>query len=299
MKYGFQEDISTINFKLPDPPIFAQDLIPIPTSEEIEIFIGSSVWSDKDFKGHFYPEKTAQKNFLIEYAKQFKSVEVNSTRYGTPRESTLNTWKNSVPDDFRFSFKMPQIISMRKNLLSKDVLFRLEEFILAIDKMGKKAGTTFILLQNNFSKERLSELEEFLKELPQEQEFAVEIRNPKVNQSYELCQLLNNYNIANVITDTAGERNVVHKLPTNNTAFIRFVGNGLVDTDYTRIDEWVKQFNIWIKQGIRKIYCLHHQPNQKRSFAGYSAKYMVEEINRNIENVSIMPPVSYKKSLLF
>jgi hypothetical protein len=72
-----------------------------------------------------------------------------------------------------------------------------------------------------------------------------------------------------------------------------------VDTDYTRIDEWVKQFNVWIKQGIRKIYCLHHQPNQKRSFAGYSAKYMVEEINRNIENVSIMPPVSYKKSLLF
>lgn len=299
MKYGFLENISNVDFTLPPPPPFAKDLIPVPTTEEIEIFIGSSVWSDKDFKGHFYPERTAQKNFLKEYAKQFKSVEVNSTRYGTPKESTLNTWKNNVPDDFRFSFKMPQIISMRKNLLTKDVLFRLEEFILAIDKMGKKAGTTFILLQNNFGKERLNELEGFLKELPQEQAFAIEIRNPKFNQSFELGQLLNNYNIANVITDTAGARNVVHKLVTNNTAYIRFVGNGLVDTDYSRIDEWVKQFNVWIKQGIRKIYCLHHQPNQKRSFAGYSAKYMVEEINKNIEKVTIKPPFDYKKPLLF
>jgi len=299
MKYGFLKDISNVDFTLPPPPTFAKDLIPNPKTEEVKIFIGSSVWADKDFKGHFYPEKTTQKNFLLEYSKQFKSVEVNSTRYGTPKDSTLNTWKNNVPDDFRFSFKMPQIISVRKNLLAKDVLLRLEDFIIAIDKMGRKAGTTFILLQNNFGKERLNELEGFLKELPKEQEFAVEIRNAKFNQSLELGQLLNTYNIANVITDTAGERNIVHRLATNNTAYIRFVGNGLADTDYSRIDDWVKQFKIWITQGIRNIYCLHHQPNQNRSFAGYSAKYMIEEINRQIEQVNISPPVLHKKHSIF
>lgn len=299
MKYGFIEDVSDINFTLPQAPPYSAQFIPKPSHENIEFYIGSSVWADKDFKGHFYPPKTAQKNFLVEYAKQFKSVEVNATRYGTPKASTLETWKNNVPDDFKFSFKMPQIISVRKNLLEKDVLSRLEEFILAMDSMGKKAGTTFILLQNSFGKERLSELEGFLKELPQEQEFAVEIRNPFFNQSLELGELLHQYNVANVITDTAGMRNVVHQMPTNETLYIRFVGNGLVESDYARMSEWVKQFEIWIKRGIRKFYCLHHQPNQHRSYAGYAAKYMIEEINKTIQGINISVPKLHQSPSLF
>ena len=60
-----------------------------------------------------------------------------------------------------------------------------------------------------------------------EQSFAVEIRNPAFNQSLELCEILNQYNIANVITDTAGKRDVVHTSVSNDTAYIRFAGNGL------------------------------------------------------------------------
>ena len=198
MKYGFLSEVSNVDFTLPDSPAFQNNLIPTPTSNEVKFFIGSSVWADKDFKGHFYPEKTAQKNFLLEYAKQFNTVEVNATRYGTPKETTLETWKNNVPDDFRFSFKMPQIISVRKNLLSNDVLSRLEEFVLAMDKMGQKAGTTFILLQNNFDQSRLEELNKFLGYLPHEQKFGVEIRNPGFNQSEALLQVLNNNNTTNV-----------------------------------------------------------------------------------------------------
>ena len=206
MKYGYLSDVSNVDFSLPESPDFQKDLLSLPKSEKLNFFVGSSVWADKDFKGHFYPEKTPQKNFLLEYGKQFNTVEVNATRYGTPKESTLETWKNSVPDSFRFSFKMPQIISVRKNLLEADVLNRLEEFVLAMDKMGEKAGTTFILLQNNFSNERLEELNRFLSYLPHEQQFAVEIRNSNFNKSIELNQILNQNNVANVITDTAGER---------------------------------------------------------------------------------------------
>ena len=228
----------------------------------LNFILGARYGPTKISRVIFIHPKQRKKNFLVEYAKQFKSVEVNATRYGTPKASTLETWKNNVPDDFKFSFKMPQIISVRKNLLEKDVLSRLEEFILAIDSMGKKAGTTFILLQNSFGKERLSELEGFLKELPQEQEFAVEIRNPFFNQSLELGELLHQYNVANVITDTAGMRNVVHQMPTNETLYIRFVGNGLVESDYARMSEWVKQFEIWIKEGFGNfIACIINQIN--------------------------------------
>lgn len=299
MKYGYLEDVSKVDFKLPSPPNFQKQFFPKKNQEPLNFYIGSSVWADPDFNGHFYPPKTPQKNFLAEYSKQFKSVEVNATRYGTPKATTLNTWKNAVPDDFRFSFKMPQIISVRKNLLDKDVLERLEEFVLAMDSMGKKAGTTFVLLQNSFNKERLTEFDQFLSYLPHEQSFAVEIRNPGFNQSIELAQVLSSNNIASVITDTAGEREVVHQMTTNNTAYIRFVGNGLVKSDYQRIDEWINNIGKWIDNGITNFYCLHHQPNQNRRFAGYAAKYMIDELKNKMPNISVQSPKIYESPTLF
>ena len=221
MKYGFLSNVSEVNFSLPPSPNFIKSINQKVKNSSLNFYIGSSTWSDKDFKGHFYPQKTPQKNFLLEYAKQFNTVEVNSTRYGTPKTSTLDKWKNSVPDNFRFCFKMPQIVSVRKNLLAKDVLSKLDDFIVCMDEMGEKSGTTFILLQNNFGPERLKELDKFLGYLPHEQSFAVEIRNPMFNQSIELCEILNQHNVANVITDTAGKREVVHTSISNKTAFIR------------------------------------------------------------------------------
>ena len=293
MKYGFLSDITGVDFSLPSSPNFIKNLNPKEYTNELQFYIGSSTWSDKDFKGHFYPQKTSQKNFLLEYGKQFNTVEVNSTRYGNPKPSTLDRWKNSVPDNFKFSFKMPQIISVRKDLLGKDVLARLEEFIISMDTMGQKAGTTFILLQNNFGPERLKELEKFLSYLPIEQSFAVEIRNPVFNQSLELCEILNQYNIANVITDTAGKRDVLHTSVSNDTAYIRFAGNGLTKSDHNRIDLWIQQMKYWISCGVTTFYCLHHQPNENRRLSGYSAKYMIEKINHEFPYHKIKTPTTF------
>lgn len=295
MKYGFLSDVSEVDFTLPNPPNFIKNLNPKKKDiAPLKFYIGASTWSDKDFKGHFYPEKTPQKNFLVEYAKQFNTVEVNSTRYGTPKESTLNKWKNSVPDYFRFSFKMPQIISIRKNLLAQDVLSRLDEFIVSLSSMEKKVGTTFILLQNNFGPERLIELDKFLGYLPKEQSFAVEIRNPIFNYSLELCEVLNKHNIANVITDTAGRRDVVHTSVSNKTAYVRFVGNGIQNSDNHRIDLWIEQIKKWVSCGVTQFYFLFHQPNENRSLSGYSVQHMTKKINQNFPTNMINVPKPFK-----
>ena len=287
MKYGFLSDVSKVDFSLPSPPDFIKTVNSEQKSTKLKFHIGSSTWSDKDFKGHFYPEKTPQRNFLSEYAKLFNTVEVNSTRYGTPKFATLDKWKSSVPDNFRFSFKMPQIVSVRKNLLSLDVLSKLDDFIVAMDTMGKKAGTTFILLQNNFDCQRLGELDRFLAYLPREQSFAVEIRNPIFNQSSELCKVLNEHDVANVITDTAGQRDVVHTAISNETAYIRFVGNGIQDSDNHRIDLWIQQIKKWVLYGVTNFYCLHHQPSENRRLSGYSAQYMINKLKESFPNQTI------------
>jgi uncharacterized protein YecE (DUF72 family) len=162
-----------------------------------------------------------------------------------------------------------------------------------MDNMDGKSGTTFILLQNSFNEERLPELRGFLEQLPGSQKFAIEVRNPGFNQSEAFCDLLHEFNVSNVITDTAGERSIVHKTVTSNSAFIRFVGNGLVDTDYARIDAWIDQIETWISQGVNEFYCLHHQPNQVRRFSGFAAKYMIDQINLRLPNLKIKTPFDY------
>lgn len=295
MKYGFLEDVSDIDFTLPVESKTNAQFISEKSGETPKIYIGCSVWSDKDFVGNYYPQKTPQKNYLVEYAKQFSTVEVNATRYGVPQPKTMENWKNAVPEGFKLSFKLPQIISQRKDLLSADVLGRLDQFILAKEKMGSKAGTTFMLMQNNFSMDRLPELEKFLQHLPQEQAYAVEIRNPELNQKEELGQLLNTYNITHVITDTAGRRDVVHQMITNNTLYVRFVGNGLVPTDYARADAWIKQIKSYISKGVNQVYFLIHQPNQNRSMGGDLVSYVIAKINKDLK-MDLKVPVNYKDS---
>lgn len=294
MKYGFLDDVSSVNFDLPKDSDFT---VPHSKSEQkTEVHIGCSVWSDKDYVGNFYPNKTPQKNFLKEYAKQFNTVEVNATRYGVPAEKTMDTWKNAVGDSFKLSFKVPQIISQRKELLSTDVLGRLDQYILAIEKMGSTAGTSFMLMQNNFDKSRINELEKFVKHLPVEQDYALEIRNPEFNGSAELFQLLNENNIANVITDTAGRRDIIHQMNTNSTTYIRFVGNGLIQSDYSRIDAWINKLDAWIDQGTNKIYFLIHQPNQKRHFSALLVKYMIDQINKKRPELNLKSPIDYSST---
>ena len=55
----------------------------------MRIRAGTSGWSYKEWKGHFYPEKLAAKDMLRYYAEHFPTVEVNNTFYRMPNLTTL------------------------------------------------------------------------------------------------------------------------------------------------------------------------------------------------------------------
>ena len=53
----------------------------------------------------------------------------------------------------------------------------------------------------------------------------------------------------------------LHMRLTTPIAMVRFVGNGLHPTDYTRIDEWVERIVSWQKMGLREVYFFTHEPD--------------------------------------
>jgi uncharacterized protein YecE (DUF72 family) len=67
--------------------------------------IGTSGWSYPSWRPEFYPEGTANEDFLAYYAARFPSVELNSTGYRLPSEEQFARWAAATPDGFRFAVK--------------------------------------------------------------------------------------------------------------------------------------------------------------------------------------------------
>jgi uncharacterized protein YecE (DUF72 family) len=77
------------------------------TSNLDRLSVGTSGWSYPSWRPGFYPEGTANEDFLAFYAARLPSVELNSTGYRLPSEEQFGRWAAAVPDGFRFAVKAP------------------------------------------------------------------------------------------------------------------------------------------------------------------------------------------------
>ena len=67
----------------------------------MDLYVGTSGYNYKEWKGHFYPEKFPDKEMLDFYGKQFNSVEINNTFYRVPKADVVISWAEKVPPEFR------------------------------------------------------------------------------------------------------------------------------------------------------------------------------------------------------
>jgi uncharacterized protein YecE (DUF72 family) len=75
------------------------------------IVIGTSSWADPGFIEEWYPEDLPARERLAWYAEHFEAVEVNSTFYAVPAQSTVQRWVKETPDEFTFDVKLHRLLS--------------------------------------------------------------------------------------------------------------------------------------------------------------------------------------------
>ncbi|MFT4395491.1 DUF72 domain-containing protein [Gordonia lacunae] len=80
------------------------------------LFIGTSGWQYRDWRGAFYPEKLPQRLWLDYYAQRFPTAEVNNTFYRLPEKKAFENWAETVPADFRMAAKMSRYLTHIKRL---------------------------------------------------------------------------------------------------------------------------------------------------------------------------------------
>ncbi|MEM6317639.1 MAG: DUF72 domain-containing protein [Bacteroidota bacterium] len=291
MKFGRLSDISNVDFSLPVAPTYTKETLDkFSVAPAPALYVGCTGWSMKEWLGQIYPKKTKTKDYLKHYTKQFNTIELNTTHYRIPNAATIEKWYNESTEDFRFCPKIPQSISHSNGLGLNDG--KLSTFCEAIAGLQEKIGCCFMQMPPYFDAKRLGILATFLDHWPASIPLSVEVRHESwfADQvtTLSLAELLAGKNCAFVITDVAGRRDVIHQMLTNNKAVIRFNGNDLHPTDYTRIDEWVAQLKTWFDQGLREVYFFTHEPDNIR--APEIALYLVEKAKAIIPNVATRGP---------
>ncbi len=291
MKFGKLPDISQVDFQLPpDPPETTAVLRRSGRREgPLRVYLGGTGWSMKEWVGRVYPPGTKTKEYLRQYTRQFNTIELNTTHYRIPSPEMAERWYAEAAADFHFCPKVPQTISHSRDLGLNGT--QIELFAEAVSLLREKLGCCFIQLPPYFGFDRLGLLEHFARRWPAAIPLAVELRHEswfeEADNRRSVFDMLTGYGIAAVITDVAGRRDVLHMHVTAPITMVRFVGNGLHPSDFTRSDDWVQRLLTWRKLGLQRVYFFTHEPDNLQS--PELAAYLLEQLDEQ-EDIAVRGP---------
>jgi uncharacterized protein YecE (DUF72 family) len=90
-----------------------------------KFYCGCAGFSNSKWVGNFYPKTIVGHNSdrqLSHYQEHFSTVEINSTFYGVPSETTVNKWKSLCSKSFRLVVKAPKGVTHEHEALNISTL---------------------------------------------------------------------------------------------------------------------------------------------------------------------------------
>jgi uncharacterized protein YecE (DUF72 family) len=118
----------------------------IPHTTSLKVNLGCAGWT---IRREHSAQFSGVGSHLERYAAQFNSVEINSCFYRPHRFSTYERWAASVPQDFRFSVKLPKAITHETRLVHAAPA--LERFLAETSGLGSKRGPVLVQLPPSFA----------------------------------------------------------------------------------------------------------------------------------------------------
>src|SRR5262249_33730450 len=140
----------------------------------MNLYVGTSGYSYKEWKGPFYPKNLPDKQMLTFYGERFRTVEINNTFYRMPEASVLQKWAGEVPADVQFDLKAPQHITHVTQL--KDASDATPESLEVSGVLKERLGPLLFQLPPRVKKD-VPRLRAFLALLPSKRRVAFEFRH--------------------------------------------------------------------------------------------------------------------------
>jgi uncharacterized protein YecE (DUF72 family) len=108
---------------------------------QLECHVAVAGWSLRKEHAQLF---AAEGSHLQRYASRFAAVEINSSFYRSHKQETYERWAAAVPDDFRFSVKMPKWLTHEQCL--EDSGIALTQFLRETRGLGQKLGCVLVQL---------------------------------------------------------------------------------------------------------------------------------------------------------
>lgn len=291
-------ELAGIDFSLPAEPDFNKMVLKGKPAKQPRVYVGCAKWGRTEWVGKIYPPKTKEKDFLQHYVEHYNCIELNATHYKVYGEAGIRKWAEKAKGkDFLFCPKMYKGVTHFGNLKGKE--FISNEFLRGIVGFEKHLGPIFVQVSDSFSPKRKEELFTYLKSLPTDLQFFLEVRHPdwfaREKDKEDMFNFLKENNMGAVITDTAGRRDCAHMHITIPKTFIRYVGNSLHSSDYTRIDAWIERMKYWLDKGMEELYFFMHMHDEATS--PELTVYLVDRLNKECR-LDLMKPKFIDTTLL-
>jgi len=238
------------------------------------------MWGNKDWVGNLFSPRCRAGNFLAEYSTVFNTVEGNTTFYSLPSETTVDRWREQTPESFRFSFKLPQTVTHARGLY--DAGAETAQFFDRLAPLGERLGPFMIQLPASFGPDRLPLLDAYLRSVPAEYRYAVELRHLAFYENEETTRAVNELlavrECERVMMDTRSMRAgdlkhpdvmaAEHKKPdlpitpivTAHDPLLRFVGHPEATVNEPGLRYWAQHAARWLGEG-RSPFIFIHCPN--------------------------------------
>ncbi len=164
----------------------------------MQVLVGTSGYSYKEWKGSFYPEDIKPDQMLEYYSSKLKTVEINNTFYRMPKKELLQKWGSQVPDGFSFVLKASSRITHKKRLddCADEVGYLTGNAL----ELGDKLGPMLFQLPPWFKKSA-EKLKGFVEILPDGWKAAFEFRHESWFDD-ETYEILRSRGVALAVSDT-------------------------------------------------------------------------------------------------
>ena len=239
------------------------------------------MWTYAPWQGRYLPPSLAPRDRLRAYATWCNAVEGNTTFYATPALDTVTSWAEQTAPDFRFILKLPKTVTHERHLTNVEEPVR--AFLAAIEPLGQRAHTLWIQLPPSFSPVGLGALTGFLRRLPHEYRYCVEVRHraffedPRSERQLE--QVLGDAGAEWVSFDTtilfggpplsAAEREAwirKPRLPRRSRALtadpvVRYIGRDDAARTVAGWQPWVDEVAGWLREGRSPTVFIHTPDN--------------------------------------
>ena len=229
-----------------------------------EVLVGTSGWSYPHWRGPFYPPEVRPDGFLAYYAGRFDTVEVNSSFYRLPAETTVRRWRDLAPPGFTYAVKATRFITHYRRL--KDAQEPLAQFLERVSVLDVALGPLLFQLPPSFPL-RLERLEAFLALLPARPPVAFEFRQATwfVPGVYDA---LARRGAAFCISDLHGR--ATPEIVTAPLVYVRLHGPGRYSGSYddASLAAWAEKCAAWARDGRQvRVYF----DNDQRGYAARDA----------------------------